>query len=166
MARSAINFAYKVRRGVRMAHIWVYSEPEKLWAVMPMVEGSMLEFTGEDKRPLRQSAGGTSSRFPILMSASGLPGEETSWTLLAQPDANLWVNGLPLISGIRLLRNQDEICILGCRRFYFSTDSLPQVMAFPGFDRSILCPRCKQEVKKGEPSVRCPSCGVWHHQTE
>jgi hypothetical protein len=40
------------------------------------------------------------------------------------------------------------------------------VVAFPGADHRLYCPRCQKEIQAGMLAVRCPNpdCQVWHHQ--
>ena len=85
------------------------------------------------------------------------------WVVIGAPGVH--VNGAPLDTGIRLLRDRDELRA-GGRRTFFSGESLAEVVLFPGGERSVFCPRCRLEVAPGSPAVRCPGCNVWHHQTD
>jgi hypothetical protein len=86
-------------------------------------------------------------------------GQET-WVLVGAAQ----VNGMPLLTGIRVLRDRDELQVGGLRAF-FSAEALAAVRPSPAQGERIFCPRCKQEIEKLSPAVRCPQCRVWHHQT-
>ena len=49
-------------------------------------------------------------------------------------------------------------------RLHFSAESLAHVEPFAG-PGTVKCPRCRRQLVPGEASVRCPICGVAHHQT-
>lgn len=118
---------------------------------------------------------GKSMRFAAPASGPGLAdvrllppaasGVSAPWTLLGGRAASLRVNGQPLALGIRALRDHDEISI-GGQRCFFSTEELARIVAFPGLDQPVWCPRCKQKVEPGDLAVACPRCHAWHHQSE
>jgi hypothetical protein len=114
---------------------------------------------------------GANKKSHGLLLAWGESGEE-EWVLIADLGARIRVNAVPLIVGIRVLRNRDEILCqdqaTGLRRYFFSTERLVQIEPFPALDGANRCPRCKQPINKGDMAVRCPNpqCRVWHHQKE
>jgi hypothetical protein len=73
------------------------------------------------------------------------------------------VNGEPLATGIRVLRDRDELCIETARHF-FSTEELAAVTTAPEFASPTKCPRCTIPIPSGSPVVRCPQCKLFHHQ--
>jgi hypothetical protein len=86
--------------------------------------------------------------------------------LIAPQGLAVSVNGRPVRHGIRVLENRDAIRVAGFRPTYYSTERLPEVVAFPGTAVSY-CARCKLAIEPGHAAVCCPGCGVWHHeQTE
>ena len=114
---------------------------------------------GGDERP-------EPSQDPLLRRGGG-----EQWVLLAGNRSGVRVNGVPLLLGMHVLGDHDEIFVptpAEPRRFYFSTERLARVEPFPAADGAATCPRCKQPIEQGDPAVRCPSssCGVWHHQSE
>ncbi len=88
-----------------------------------------------------------------------------TWALIARPSVGVTINGRLLQLGLRMLRHQDEVRI-GADRFYYSTEELPRVVAFPAGGRPVLCARCRQPLTEGVPAVCCPQCGTWCHSTE
>ena len=86
-----------------------------------------------------------------------------AWVLVGPPAVR--VNGSRLDTGIRVLCDRDELRADGGRTF-FSSESLAMVVPFPGGAKTIFCPRCKLEIVPGSPAVRCPQCGVFHHQSD
>lgn len=87
------------------------------------------------------------------------------WLLMAGSKADVRINGVAMPGGLRLLSDRDEIRI-GQERFFFSTETLAAAVEFPGASRPVICQRCKDSIVEGTPAVRCPQCGVWHHQTD
>lgn len=87
-----------------------------------------------------------------------------TWVLLSRARELIQVNGLPLIGGIRVLQDKEEILTRASGRIYFSTQRAPRIEPFPGREEATSCPRCKGRIASGEPSVACPSCCTWHHE--
>ncbi len=92
----------------------------------------------------------------------GLIPSGDAWVLLAGPDTRM--NGTPLVTGIRVLRDRDEL-VVGGDRMFFSTESLATIAPFDG-PVAVSCPRCRLEVVPGTPAVVCPGCRVVHHQSD
>jgi len=86
------------------------------------------------------------------------------WLLLAPPRAGVWTNGHRVSTGLRQLRDRDEIRLRGAQPVFFSTEELPRVTPFPGSERASHCPRCREAIVPGSPAVRCPSCHTYHHE--
>jgi hypothetical protein len=85
--------------------------------------------------------------------------------LLVRPGVRAWVNGEPVLGGLRLLEHKDEVR-LGATRLFFSVEAAPAVAAFrpaPG-ERVPVCPVCRGPVREGAQAVQCPGCGRWFHQ--
>ncbi len=89
-----------------------------------------------------------------------------AWVLIANPQAEVRVNGFRLAMGIRALGDRDEIRVGHNPPVYFSREAPAEVQPFPGAERPVPCPRCRLAIEPGEAAVRCPSCGVWHHQLD
>ena len=92
-------------------------------------------------------------------------GADGGVALLARSGAAVRVNGLAILGGLRLLDHQDEI-LIGRQRFFFSTESTPQVATFrhEGEGRRPSCPICRGPLGDGDSAVQCPGCGRWYHQ--
>jgi hypothetical protein len=106
---------------------------------------------------------GDSLAIPSARLLRSAAAERESWVLVGPPAVR--VHGSPLAAGIRVLRDRDELRVDGGRTF-FSAESLAAVMPFPGGAKATFCPRCKLEIVPGSPAVRCPQCGVFHHQSD
>ncbi|HJT76307.1 MAG TPA: hypothetical protein VJ739_03820 [Gemmataceae bacterium] len=94
-------------------------------------------------------------------------GSDRGVALLARFGVRVLVNGQPLLGGFRVLEHRDEI-LVGRRRFFFSSESAPAVVAFravPGA-RPCTCPVCRGVIQDGDPAVQCPGCARWFHQVE
>ena len=75
------------------------------------------------------------------------------------------VNGALQTVGIRTRRDRDEIRVdsVGSAPLFFSTEVLATKADYPA-DASATCPHCKLPLEAGQQAVRCPLCGVWHHE--
>ncbi len=102
-----------------------------------------------------------SIRILPLVAAGGA----ATWTLLAGREIPIRINGQPLLLGIRVLRDRDELSVAGSR-WFLSTEELASVVPFPGLDQPAFCPRCRQKLEMGDLAVQCPHCRAWHHQSE
>jgi hypothetical protein len=67
--------------------------------------------------------------------------------------------------GIRVLAHMDCLALESGEVIYFSTEEAARVMPFAG-PTGVSCPRCRSEIRAGEPAVKCPGCGVFHHEIE
>ena len=147
-----------------MSHTWVLDN-EQRWQAHRLVAA------GHDLHALLLPAG--SGGAPALLEdgraarlLSVYTGNAERWAVVAGPAAQLRVNGIPLGAvGARVLGDRDEIALPGVGSAYFSTESLAEVVAFPGADRAVFCWRCRREIKPGELAVCCPACRIWFHQT-
>jgi hypothetical protein len=144
-----------------MAHLWVEdlaegnSQPE--WLVQPL--------DGEAAVPLCAPRDDGAARATALLLCSRTADGE-AWLVMSTAPSGVALNGAPLHAGIRVLADRDEIRVDGLGRVFFSSERLARVELFPGADKRIDCPRCKQELTVGSPAVRCPSCGRWYHQSD
>jgi len=144
-----------------MAHIWVREDSQ--WAVLPL---NCALFSLQRRKALAHPSGLSPDwEKEIMLVRSGGPSDE-SWILLAGAQADVRVNGIRLNPGIRSLRDCDEIRVAGSGLFFFSTECLAVVEPFAGSSADSFCPRCRQAMHPGHPSVKCPACGVWYHQSE
>jgi hypothetical protein len=94
-----------------------------------------------------------------------IPAHPAHWILLFSNRAEVQVNGTPLRSGIRILRDHDALHLKGAGPLFFSTERLAEIQPFPDAERPIHCPRCKLPIAAKQPAVQCPQCGNWHHQS-
>jgi hypothetical protein len=147
-----------------MAHLWVTTEAQQ-WAVLPLEDDAFTLATNPPQPVVRHPMGdGEALSNVLLVRTRGAEG--ITWVLIAGAGSGVSVNGVPLATGMRVVSDRDEIRIPGVSNLYFSTESLARVEEFSGSDQTLFCPRCKQEIEKGAAAVRCPACGVWHHQTD
>ena len=145
-----------------MAHLWVRDQ-EHEWAVLSL-ESDAYTLTAELPAPVAKPRRDGAVLSDVLLLKSGAALSST-WVLISSSNARVSINGMPLTIGIRALADRDEIRI-GGRALYFSSEGLARVEEFPGADRALFCPRCKQEIEKGKTAVKCPACDRWHHQID
>jgi len=153
-----------------MAHLWVTQNKDGsiTWAIAPLKGSEIFELGQDHMLPLvgRQNRHGKSVR-PVVQ--RGRIGEAETWVLISPPGVSALVNGTPVLPGIKVLADRDEIRIAGTsNRLFYSTERLARVEPFPGCGQPMSCQRCKQPITKGSPVVRCPQprCQVLHHQSE
>lgn len=140
-----------------MSHLWIKDE-EQQWAVFLLLSDTYaLEPFLEWSTRTTESGSAVS-----IVRSSGEENEQ--WHLLVPHGVRVSVNGLPIITGLRTLRDRDQITI-GDRTAYFSTEERVQRVPFPGGERKFFCARCRQELIVGVSAVKCSQCNVWHHQT-
>ena len=145
-----------------MAHLWVKNETEQ-WAVLPLEE-TAFALTGNPPHPFGSLPGENNAAANVVLLRTS--GAESIWVLIACSGTGVSVNGMPLATGIRVAADRDEIRVPGAGSFYFSTETLARVEGFPASEQALFCPRCKQEIENDARAVKCPGCGVWHHQTD
>jgi hypothetical protein len=142
-----------------MAHLWVQDDTGA-WAVFSLAS-QLLSLPDAFPAAGRRPHDGQAGTHAILLRSVGAG--STRWVLMAASQG-VRVNGAPLLTGIRVIVDRDEIRLgRGCS-VYFSSEALATVEGFPRSGQPVLCPRCKQEIALGYEAVKCPQCGVWHHQ--
>jgi hypothetical protein len=92
-------------------------------------------------------------------------GEPEDWHLLTDATVLVVVNGLRVRTGLVTLRDRDELRVNGQAPWYFSTERLARIEPLPSLREPPACARCRQPMATGDPAVRCPRCGLWHHQS-
>lgn len=155
-----------------MALLWVYWPPpagglDSAWAAAPLDGGEAFELSADSRSPVRRRRTHGDSPASGLAAAwilrRGAPSGEL-WALLASRESHARVNGSPPPGGLRVLRDRDEIRVER-QRFFFSSERLAAVESYAGVARGSVCPRCRQALASGAAVVRCPLCGVVHHQS-
>jgi len=98
----------------------------------------------------------------IRVDAVGLP----AWALITANDSGVRVNSRAVIAGLCVLSDRDEIRLGNGVQYFYSTESLAEVVAFPGAERAVYCARCRELIEKNAPAVCCPGCAIWYHQSD
>ena len=145
-----------------MAHLWTFSESGG-WTPLSLGSAS---FAIVDGQPVRVSdlAAGATEPPPLAIRHVG-EGDNICWILVTRPEASVSVNGVAVALGITALADRDEIRAVGDSVLFFSTETLARVEPLPASVAGGFCPRCKQHIAADEPAVRCPACGLWHHES-
>jgi hypothetical protein len=146
-----------------MAHLWLKDDSDG-WAVLSLDKQAYTLATNPPRPVAPHLAAEVAASRVLLLRAQLVEG--ASWVLLAKEDGDVFINGSRLSLGIRVIADRDEIRVRDLATIYFSTESLPAVAQFPGAEKALFCPRCRMKIEEGRLAVRCPSCGVWHHQTD
>ena len=128
-----------------MAVLW--REREGAWRAMPLAE-----------------AGGLADAGVNLVKYGGAGGV----ALVAPVHVRVWVNGQPMIGGLRVLTHRDELLLAEGERVYYSAESRPTIEPYSASaeGRPVRCPVCRDHLVEGVAAVRCPGCGRWFHQID
>jgi hypothetical protein len=137
-------------REVDMAHLWLHEASE----------GEAAKVAPDDWSPMLLDEDSLAIACSQLLRSTAAEGG--SWVLVGPPAVH--VNGSPLHTGIRVLRDRDELRA-DRDRIFFTTESLAAVVPFPGSGKKTFCVRCKLEILPGSPAVACPQCKLFHHQS-
>lgn len=149
-----------------MAHLCLFTHCEDgAWNPVTL-EGESFGLAPRPDTGLNVTAGAESG-FPAYLLHISRPGADV-WLLTAHDECAARVNGDPVPLGARVLEHRDEVSLAGSHscRFIVSTRRPAAVGAFPGADRPVSCPRCRQPIGEGDRAVRCPDRGAWHHQSD
>lgn len=146
-----------------MAHLWQLDGP--MWQRLPLAG----RYFGLGAPPERRAQPATSLPFGEATAVIGcyeFPGQAARWILFEKSPSSVRLNGNPILAGIAVLKDRDEILLHGLTRLYFSTEEEARVETFPGGESPVFCARCRQAIPPGTPAVRCPACGHWCEQSE
>lgn len=113
-----------------------------------------------DKRGRQKTRRGGSPACPVLFRFK--VSDRERWAVLAPDDLSLKVNGAAVPDALVMLGDRDSISWTGVRTAFFSTETLPRIVAYPGGAESVHCGRCRMPLKPGELAVKCPGCSIWH----
>lgn len=112
--------------------------------------------------PLRFGFAAQSELATLVPLSSG-----DDWALVVHAGAPARLNGNAIPWGLAVLADRDEIALSGTGTLWYSTEILARVAEAPEVpERALHCPRCARPIAPGAPAVRCPGCGVWHHESE
>lgn len=140
-----------------MPHLWYISHDE--WVAERLAAARILApWSGDES---------------VLIRIRAASGNDSGYALLAVTRA-LRVNGDPVPTGLRVLRDRDEILCPGGCRLYFSTEDIAEVVPYPGVDigdsaapaGGARCPRCRCDIERGSDAVACPRCRTFYHCTQ
>lgn len=157
-----------------MAHLWIrwqqnhgnHEEPgHSAWAIANLPDDAgVIVLTDNPRQPVRLGGKGRKDSVVAQIVCIG-DGQKETWVLQSGEREKIRVNGLPLVADIQVLENLDELRTKGTGRFYFSTERTPRVEAFQGRAAATPCARCRSTISQGEPTVQCPKCKTWHHES-
>lgn len=141
-----------------MAHLWLRDDAEG-WAVWPL-EGEAFALEASPPQNLTRD-----ELVPSAVLLRSGDGRAPRWVLVAGAKSEVYLNGLRVSLGIRVIRDRDEIRVGDAGACFFSTETLARVAAFPGAERKTFCPRCRMDIEQGTLAVLCPNCRVWYHSS-
>jgi len=143
-----------------MAHLWVQQAAQ--WRTQQLTESvvALASLKPAAEMSLFADAEPTGTDAALLV-RSGAGGTH-AWALIAAPDSSLRVDGVSPLAGLRVLADRDEIRTASGDRYFFSTETLAEIVPFPGSERAVYCGLCRQPIER--TAVLCPGCGIWFHQ--
>lgn len=100
-------------------------------------------------------------RLPVVMRVQS--GGQLPFHVLLDGTGRVRVNGKTHALGITILANRDELRGPGLPTLFFSDELTPKIAPFDG-ETPKPCALCTRPIEPGEPSVRCPRCGLVFHQ--
>jgi len=145
-----------------MAYVWL--EVDGGWAAARLEAGGYRLEAGAEPR-IRRHAGIEAGPCEAELLGSLVPTGLERWVLVCGKSA-VRVNGEPVVLGMRVLKDRDEVRLPDGARLYFSAERLAEVAAMPAGSRPVSCARCHRPIEPGNAAVQCPGCNTWHHQTD
>jgi hypothetical protein len=146
-----------------MAHIWLKDNKEE-WMAMAL-NNDVMTLTKDGVYPVSIVQDEKTVQGSVFIK-SWQHAEEQIWLVMAGRGTRVWVNGRLLQTGIRFLKDRDDVRVHDQLSVFFSTEQLARVVPYTPGASPVFCPRCKQPLVDGTPGVQCPQCGVWEHQDE
>ena len=151
-----------------MAHLWVQNHSGD-WVPIDLDGEGFAVTTGENGRLRirRDDCLESLDTFcPMIVRRQRLDLDDT-WILLSSKN-RVRVNGMPVLTGFKVLSDRDEIGFESLPPVYFSTEQLARIVPFPGTEHETICPRCQTPIADGHPAVQCPNpqCRTWYHQSD
>lgn len=147
-----------------MSHLWIGSHCDG-WSAHELQDAPHALFPTAQTLMRQEPSSPSTSHGALVLPCVRAAGGDT-FALLARPALSLRVNGVPLQTGIRVLRDRDSIQLTDRPPIYFSSQRLPVIEPLPESDEPRFCPRCKSLIEAGTPAVRCVACGSWYHQSD
>jgi hypothetical protein len=144
-----------------VAHLWIASEDK--WSACLLDAAVHALVGGRLHRLVDPARLFCETPDAVALLPVGRPASDR-WALVSGPAVRVRVNGLDARLGIHALVDRDEIRIANGAPLFFSTETLAVVEVLPPSAPRTFCPRCKQAIEADTPAVRCPACGLWHHQ--
>lgn len=149
-----------------MSHLWIPAENGP-WTAL-VLDGGLWDLDADPpallSHPVQPAGVPTRSVEAGQVRVAASDGSANGLRLLVGPGRRAWVNGSRVDLGTQLLEDRDLIRVDTGRSYFVSTERRMERRPFPGAAGSTDCPRCTEVIDPGSMAVRCPNCGVWHHQ--
>jgi hypothetical protein len=130
------------------------------WQLVPVAASpSLLRLDPVNVEPFAATGLTSASAACLLVRVAG----QNRLAALVAGDVAIRHNGVPVTAGLRILEHRDALALEGGGLVFWTTEELAHVEPFAGAE-PVSCPRCLRPVHPGHASVRCPSCGVVHHE--
>ena len=156
-----------------MSHFFSLLNTEDFSGVVlvPLDEHDEFELTGNSDSPVKIRRSLPDQSATVLLRTKTDHGADVFALLTPEETQHqVRINGSPVIAGIRVLQDRDEIVVRDCEgrshRLYFSAERIARIEQLKEQDRTVSCARCSLEITPGDQIIRCPKCNAVHHQSD
>ena len=160
-----------------MAHLFtsVNTKDFRGWVIIPIDQCDALVFTGDPDSPVKVRKGNRDySRAHVIREKTENGADMFLLLTPAEAKQQVRINGDPILAGIRVLQDHDEIVIRSCEggshrlRLYFSIEKIARIERLSEHEHTVSCARCFKNITPGDQVVRCPApgCRAVHHQSD
>jgi hypothetical protein len=154
-----------------MAHLWMESPSDSSRGPEPGGQDDLKTRLGpnswsridlrSDALPLDCGSDARASIIPFR-DPEGVGG----WAILTSAPGETFVNGMPLLLGLRVLADRDEIRFRNSPRMAYSAEEPAQIQPLSESKAPGVCARCRQSIEAESPAVQCPGCSALYHETQ
>jgi hypothetical protein len=140
-------------------------------AIIPLDAHDEFELTGYSDSPVKIRRSFLDRPAAVLLKAKTDHGADV-FALLTPAEAQhqVRINGSPVLAGIRILQDRDEVVVRNCEggshRLYFSDEKIARIEQLKEQDHTVSCARCTKQINPGDQTVTCPACNAVHHQSD
>lgn len=158
-----------------MAHIFssINTADFRGWGIIPIDQCDAVVLTGDPDSPVKVCKGNRDySRAHVIKEKIKDGSEMFVLVTPAEAKQQVRINGDPILAGIRVLQDHDEIVVRSYEgesyRLFFSIEKIAKIEQLSEHDHAANCARCLKKINPGDQVVKCPApgCRAVHHQSD